>query len=51
MKSKFKCLICGAEWDSHRGNKKTQVGSICGSALRVGKNKFIICKGTLVEKK
>jgi len=49
VRSVFKCATCGAEWGNHRGNRKTQVGSICGATLRVG-DKSYICKGTLIEK-
>lgn len=48
-RSLYKCATCGAEWGNHRGNRKTQVGSICGAALKVGAKTYT-CKGTLVKK-
>ncbi len=48
MKSEYRCLKCGAEWESRRGNRETKEGSVCGAAFKVGK-KFHTCTGTLVN--
>jgi len=48
--AKFRCLVCGAEWDKRRGNENVKIGDICGSMLTISPGKFEACRGRLVAK-